>query len=452
LKTGLSYNFQVQDLGLFILWKSDSLAYQPQEGATNRQRSIRLNVDPYIKYIDKKNNVHTLKTRYYQVTTGNSQYVYTSAKAEMFYADYQYQRNLKKGELVLGSTSNTGVITSTVFENHLSNSTAIYGQLEQSFRNLTFTGGMRLEYFQQDDRKPDSEWNGLPFYPIFRAGAHYQLAKATHLRSAFGQGIRFPSIAERYVATSTGGVVIFPNPDLRPEKGWSAEIGAKQIFKIGNWRSMLDIAAFINEYSNMIEFTFGLYNPDGYPPTIDWLGFRAENAEAARITGIETSFNSAGKIGNVEIVSMIGYTYMNPVSLNNDPEYIYGTTGIGGFSDTSSRMLKYRFRHLAKADVEVAYKNVSCGVSMRYNSFMQNIDRIFEQSILGNFILPGLQEYRQLHNKGNLVFDLRFGYQIKEHYRLGFVVNNLFNAEYSSRPGDIQAPRNFILQFVYHLK
>lgn len=452
IKTGMSYNFQVQDLGLFILWHSDSLAYQPQAGATSQQRSIRLNVDPYIKYIDKKNNVHSLKTRYYQVTTGDSKYVYTAAKAEMYFADYQFQRNLKKGELVVGATSNTGLITSTVFQDHLSNSAAVYGQIEHKIGKLDLTGGMRLEYFQQDDREPDSKWNGLPFYPIFRAGAHYKLAKATHLRSSFGQGIRFPSIAERYVATSTGGVVIFPNPELRPEKGWSAEVGAKQLFKLGKWRSMLDVAAFINEYSNMIEFTFGLYNPEGYPPTIDWLGFRAENAEAARITGIETSFNSSGKIGQLEVTSLIGYTYMNPVSLNDDPDYIYGITGIGGFSDTTTRMLKYRFRHLAKADVELGYRKCSAGFSLRYNSFMRNIDRIFEQQIAGNYILPGLKEYREQYNGGNLVFDFRLGYQLKDRYRFGFIVNNLLNAEYSSRPGDIQPPRNFILQIVYHVQ
>jgi outer membrane receptor protein involved in Fe transport len=45
-----------------------------------------------------------------------------------------------------------------------------------------------------------------------------------------------------------------------------------------------------------------------------------------------------------------------------------------------------------------------------------------------------------------LVFDARFAYMLKDQYRISFIVNNLFNAEVTSRPGDIQAPRNFILQ------
>ena len=61
-------------------------------------------------------------------------------------------------------------------------------------------------------------------------------------------------------------------------------------------------------------------------------------------------------------------------------------------------------------------------------------------------ILPGLKKYRLEHNFGSLVFDARIGYEFKEHYRLGFMVNNVLNAEYSSRPGDIQAPRTFMVQ------
>jgi iron complex outermembrane receptor protein len=62
------------------------------------------------------------------------------------------------------------------------------------------------------------------------------------------------------------------------------------------------------------------------------------------------------------------------------------------------------------------------------------------------YILPGLDQYRELNNKGLAVVDARFGYEIKEHYRIGFMVNNVFNTEYVSRPGDVQAPRSFILQ------
>jgi outer membrane receptor protein involved in Fe transport len=170
------------------------------------------------------------------------------------------------------------------------------------------------------------------------------------------------------------------------------------------------------------------------------IGFRATNAEKASITGIDISFNSMGKIGQVELISLIGYTYMNPISLNNDPNYTVNN------SDSTTNMLKYRFNHLAKADIEANWKQFSIGISNRYSSFMRNIDRVFEEDIAGTYILPGLKQYRQKYNKGNLVFDVRVGYKINDNIRLGLIANNVFNAEYTSRPGDIQPPRNFMAQ------
>jgi outer membrane receptor protein involved in Fe transport len=44
------------------------------------------------------------------------------------------------------------------------------------------------------------------------------------------------------------------------------------------------------------------------------------------------------------------------------------------------------------------------------------------------------------------VIDFRLGYKLNDNFRIGLIANNIFNAEYSSRPGDIQAPRNFMAQ------
>ena len=461
LKAGLSYNAQYQDLGVFILWKNDSLGYQAQDNTLSRQKAIRISVDPYIKFYDKFKNKHQLKTRYYLVTTGNEATVGDASIADLFYADYQFQRKIGVStNLSTGITHNSGNVNSWVFGDHNFKNSAIYAQFDSKINRLDITAGVRLEHYKLDTIAADSRFFitdslSIPIYPIFRFGIHYKLNPSSHLRASFGQGVRFPSIAERFVSTSVGGLVIFKNPDLLPEKGWSGEIGWKQIVKIGNsWKGFFDVAAFINQYSNMTEFTFGIYKPDSIvslqfsdPSAINyfynWVGFQAQNAEKARITGLELSFNSQGKIGNIELTTLMGYTYMNPISLNSNPSYTIN------FSDSNSNMLKYRFNHLAKIDVQASYKKISIGFSSRYNSFMSNIDRTFEDDILGTYILPGLKEYRQKYNKGSLVFDIRFMFSITKELKLNAIVNNLFNAEYVSRPADIQAPRNFILQLQF---
>ncbi|MDG1332723.1 MAG: TonB-dependent receptor [Crocinitomicaceae bacterium] len=469
LKINLDYSGQAEWVHSFIIWESAEFAYTPSGGLSSNpsdntltfQKSVRLNVDPSIKYVDQNNGIHQLKTRYYLVTIGGGSSFYEASLAQMYYADYSYQKTWNNAHhLTTGLTNSYNSVVSDVFGNHTSKNFATYAQYDFKKKRFGFTAGIRTEYFQMDDRAPDSEFtigkngNSIPVYPILRAAAHYKATKSTFLRASIGQGIRFPSVSERYSNTSNGAIYIFPNPELTPERGWSAEVGAKQVVKMGKWKGILDVAAFVNHYDDMIEFTFGIYNPDSIALNLDpnspgylykWIGFKAKNAEEAQITGLEFSFSSEGKIKEVELRSLIGYTYMNPVSLNSDPDYLLT------FSDTVSGMLKYRFNHLARVDIEAGYKNFKLGFSSRYNSFMKNIDQIFEENIVGTEILPGLQEYRANDQSGSLVFDSRISYELKEQYTFAFIVNNLLNTEYSSRPADVQPPRQFMVQVRYNL-
>ncbi len=481
LKTGIGYNYQIQKSGNFLIWESADLGYTPSGGAdTSIAASTltynfgqRLFLDPYIKFTDKNNNKHSLKTRMYFAENVNLNNLSQSNGAVIYFSDYQFQKQYSNDfTLTTGISNIYNVVKSNLFGDHTSNNIAVYAQFEKKIGELDITAGVRAEYFEMDGKRGDTDFliskkdsTTIPIYPILRMGLHYQVAKYTHLRASFGQGIRYPAVAERFTQTSVGALNVFPNPTLRPEIGWSAEIGIKQGVKIGEWKGMLDVAAFVNQYSNMMEFSFIYFNPISQMPlnpinptpediqfltngqynVADWVGFQAQNAEKARITGIDISFNSSGKLGNVELISLLGYTYMNPISLNKDPLYA------ANFSDPNTNMLKYRFKHLAKADIEANYKKISLGFSCRYSSFMRNIDRTFEDDLDPSltsevYILPGLTAYRQQYNKGNLVFDVRFGFKINDQYRIGLIANNILNAEYTTRPGDIQPPRNYMVQ------
>lgn len=477
LKTGLSFNAQIQRNSNFLIWQSDTFAYQPSGGAIpgdsastlGHFRGLRMNVDPYLKFIDHFGNKHSLKTRLYFVQNKNIYNAGQTSNSLISYADYQFNRKFKFGmNITTGLTYVRTDVEANLYGGHNSNNAAFYLQLEQNFwKKLDLTFGVRAEYYEQDGKQGDSYYyfrdssSKIPVYPVFRAALHYEPIRGTHIRASYGQGIRYPTVAERFVKTSVGSLNIFPNNNLTPEKGWAAEIGIKQVIPIGkNWKGLFDVAGFVNHYENMMEFQFGFFKPDSIPLSANpsdpgyyskWVGFRMANTEAAQITGVETSFSSTGTIGRVELTALIGYTYMRPISLNSDSLYVLTLSSYeeseDGTSYTYDNTLKYRFNHLFRGDIEATWKGVSLGFSARYNSKMINIDRVFEESLAGTYILPGLKQYRKDHNHGALVFDARIGYEFSDKYRISFITNNLLNAEYSTRPGDIQAPRNFILQF-----
>ena len=95
---------------------------------------------------------------------------------------------------------------------------------------------------------------------------------------------------------------------------------------------------------------------------------------------------------------------------------------------TNSDILKYRFYHSAKADLELTFVMISTGISFVYNSHMINIDKAFEeplipfpegtpQSVIDEFtILPGLKKYRENHDDGNFtsITELFIIYQEKQ--------------------------------------
>lgn len=511
LSFGLNGNYQASRGGVFIIWQDANNVYRPSGGDTSQAGSTlsynygrRVNIDPYVTYFNKKGDRHTLRSRVYWVRNENN--TNQSSNAILYYGEYQFQKTFKN-ELNL-STGIAGYYSGIVsqlyggykdknlplmnegdstYGVHYGKNLAVFAQADKKFGRLNLSAGLRCEYFRVDTAETVSslqiikgnDTTTLPFQPVFRTGMSYRVAEETYLRASYGQGYRFPSVAEKYVKTNVGALNLFPNSNLGPEHGWSAEIGIKQGIKFKKWMGYIDFALFWTEYQDMMEFAFGIYNPDtiplnfnpSYPGYVfNWIGFRAQNAENARINGIDFSVVGKGKIGKqLDMTIFAGYTYMNPLSLNRDSTYLASLTDtttytIWGtkydFSDNTKKMatmLKYRYRHLIKVDVQLDYKKFTTGLSMRYNSNMPNIDKTFEELDVKigmlvvpfhDYLLPGLPQYRKEHNKGTMVFDYRIGYNINENARIAFIVNNLFNIEYMGRPGDVQAPRTFAMQVV----
>jgi iron complex outermembrane receptor protein len=330
-------------------------------------------------------------------------------------------------------------------------------EIEKKIGNiLNFSAGVRLENYWINDSIKDSK-------PIFRLGSSLKLGQETYLRASVGQGYRFPTITERYIKTTVGSFGVFDNPDLIPETSWNSEIGIKQGFKFSNFYGYLDVALFYQEYNNTIEYLFGFWDSTY---TFALAGFKFVNTGRSKVTGIDVSLNGQIKTSKkIMINTIFGYTYIMPVTL--DPYYVftqdYNPGGGKDFSyettsvNPSKDILKYRFLHTIKLDFEVNYKRFTAGMSMKYFSKIENLDKAifdFEDATIasGGTTQPILyRKYYENHNNGNIILDARISYDIGIRHRIAVISTNLANRMYSLRPLKAEPMRNITLQYILNL-
>ena len=473
LSYGLNANFLFQNTASVIIWDSYDRAYIPLNGELTNTNGDTYNVDPYATFIIG-NNRHTLRTRFLKVINDNSTIgdtINNVNRSKSYYSDYQWQKDLEKINLsfTMGTTNEIIFANSKIFQGSNSRRNhALYTQFDKKIGKLNISSGARFEYFSLNSEvkhviNGDSTNNFAIGRPVFRAGINYELSPSTFLRSSWGQGYRFPSMAELFVTTNASGIEIYANPELKPERGWSSEIAIKQKLKIHKWNGFIDVAAFVMKYNDMMEFTFGQWG-DPITMPLYGLGFKSVNIGETQISGLELSFNGQGKINNDLKINLIGgYTYMNPVALEPDKVYTesIGQLVINGetigpeltYNNSSSdpSILKYRYQHIAKIDVEFLYQDFLFGTSLRYNDFMRNIDKIFTDEWINQELIPGINKAREKYRNGDFIIDLRVGYNIDKNSKVSLIINNLLNEEYMSRPADMRPPRTIACQLSFKI-
>ncbi|MFN4885496.1 MAG: TonB-dependent receptor [Bacteroidota bacterium] len=456
-----------------LLWNNSTTGlYSAYEGSATRTIQQLYTVDPFIEYHGKRGATHTLRTRWQSLDNNNDNN--QGNFSDVLYGEYQVQKNWDldriknftttaglvgiqtdaRGELFVGGNADG---------HNTAKNYAAYLQLDKKlWDKLNLSGGLRYEQFQINEEKQGK--------PVFRAGANYKVSKATYVRASFGQGYRFPSIAEKFIVTGLGAINIFANPDLKPETSNNIEIGVKQGFKIGEFKGFADVAVFQQKFENFIEFTFGQWTPVPFTNLEELnnaIGFKSLNTGEAMVRGAEFSILGTGKIGETQIDILGGYTYTKPVSTT--PDYVYavtqqqpGTLVISEFAqasylstseNSSNNILKYRLEHLVRLDCGLTRKNITAGISFRYNSHMQNIDNAFGklEDQFPAIFNPGINQWRAEHTTGDYVFDLRLGYKFSDKQRVAIMANNVLNREYAIRPLSIEEPRMTMIQYTLSL-
>ncbi|MEE4214836.1 MAG: TonB-dependent receptor [Bacteroidales bacterium] len=413
----------------FLLWEdAESGALKQDQSTAMAFRGSSMALDPFISINKNKRIKHDLKLRLLGNINKLPQNSNNNSNSYSVFSEYQFSFTAsEKFKLISGVSQQYSLINSNFHGDHKGQNIAAYSQLDiRPYERLKIITGVRLEQNFLDSQADK-------VVPVMRLGMNVKIREATFLRASYGGGYRYPSIAEKHAYTTVGSIKIIPNSEIRPESGWSSEIGIKHAISAGTVSGHADISLFYSQNRDMIEYVFGWYE-DPVTETYSY-GFRPVNIENSRVYGAEFEFMLNRNFGAFNTTMRGGYTFMYPVEFN----------GISGRN--TDTYLKFRRKHSSQLSVSTIYQRFETGVSCYLKSRILAIDDVFVNPLTREDLLPGFFDWWTENNKGHFLLDMHAKYRFNTMYDLSISVKNLTNTEYMGRPGDIRPQRYYSLQF-----
>lgn len=399
-------NSMNQHDGTFLYWKDSRNALVPPDA--NQGESVtsgRYMAGAIYKNIITKDFFINIRGSYYRNDWSDQTSAHNNSLSNLYRLEVQSNANLFRNfVLVSGIEVTADNVHSNIFSNEASSGFGIYSQADYKFElPLSATFGIRYDYSKLSNQIGVSAVSP-------KAGLNYRVSDRLSLRSSFGTGFRAPTLSEAFTSTTTGGITIVPNYDLKPETNWSFEVGAN--WQINNYID-LDAAIFNNEYYNFIEPNF----------VSNSLFAQFQNITRARIQGFE--FNSSSTFFDDRLKLELSYTYLWARDLD------------------LNQALKYRPRHLALASLDYTLGDLDIGADFRYSSKVEQMD--FELVSLG-VIKDGTKRV------DIQVLDLRAGYNLNQFgipAKIYINANNIFNYNYVELIANIAPIRNYSISMEF---
>ena len=391
-----------RDMGTFTYWKGiNDVLLPPDDEIGQTIPSDRYVLGLIFNHMFNDNISLIIKPSLYSSYWFDSSESSNSSRSELYRTEAQVNWTLAEGSLLTsGIELQYNKVTSSIFGDRNSNGFGIYFQWEYHFSNaLLLTLGARYDFSQLDTLDSSSDISP-------KVGINYKFSDATIFRASAGKGFRAPTLAEAFTSTTTSGITVKPNPDLKSETSYSVEVGGNQEVSTNLF---LDLALFYNDYQNFIEPIID--------PTDGKIVF--ENITHARVRGLE--FSSTLLLFNKMINVKAGYTFLNSEDLETGKE------------------LKYRPKHSFIFSIDYSIGKFLCGLDFRYNSRVDEID----DTLIDFGFVPDGDERVDIK-----VLDIRAGYNLmidKLPLRIYLNANNILNYNYVEMIGNLAPIRNYSL-------
>lgn len=230
------------------------------------------------------------------------------------------------------------------------------------------------------------------------------------------------NIAANYHQPSLNDMYWLPggNPDLKPERGYSSELGAETILKFGNLSLIPDITLF---YSDIDDWIIWTYSGKGY--------WTPQNIKRVVTAGMESSVKITRKIREIEIHASGTYSYTR--ALNYGDVLVWGDESYG-------KQLVYIPVHSGNVMVGLEWKNWN--MNYQHNSyserFVTSSNDLSSRSSIYPYFMNDLKVGRKIAFQS---FDISAELKI----------NNLFNEEYHTVLMQPMPGINFMFQLMFDL-
>ena len=386
--------------GQFLYWKNSRNALvPPDQNIGDRIETNRYLFGLIYKSLIGDKFLLNIKTSYYRNYFKDNETVPNESTSNLYRGEAQINTNLNDFiVLTSGVEGNFSKVNSSLFGNPDAFGTGVYAVTDIKFRfPLIASIGVRYDF-----SKLDSLEGSGAISP--KLGLNYKLFDKLILRSSLGTGFRAPTLSEAFTSTSTSGITVKPNPNIKSEHNLTFEFGVNYTpFNLLN----LDLAVFNNEYYDMIE--------PGIDPADAKVVF--SNLIRARIQGFESS--------------MIIEVFPNDLSLSFSYTYLWARDLENGLA------LRYRPRHIFYSSLNFSKWNFDAGINFRYTSRVEEID---EELIDLGIVVDGELRVPVYTN------DLNFGYNfLSTGIPLNIYLNmkNIFNYNYVELIGNIRQIRNY---------
>jgi len=297
---------------------------------------------------------------------------------------------------------------------------------------LTLTDGFRIGYSMLRAEFRDTSFFNFPMrrvqqdMPVYSGSIGLIHIPNNDLKfsALLSTGFRVPNIDDlAKVFESQPGSVILPNPDLRPEKTISSEIGITKIYNgVSTWENIL----YYTQFDDAIAVDAYRYNG---LDTITYDGVQsrvlaAQNKKRAYIYGFSSTYRTR-LLEDLELSFNMNYTY-------------------GRFkTDSSDAPMDHIPPFQSLLGLRYANERFSADFSVQYNGWKR----------LRDYYLNGEDNERYATPEGMpawLCANMRAAYRFNHNWTVRGGIDNVFDTQYRVFASGLNAPgRNFFLTLAY---